>query len=168
MSTESSLIKTRNTLVESTILTGGVGFATFVATQLIQHFDLPIQFGNANADEIGQEIRNNPLRSYFNMCVVAPINEELIFRGIPLALLMGQRKYGVVTLGAISTLGFGFAHNLHIVDGEFVFSTNTLPLPQLILGAYQYRTAVKRGLEYSVLSHATVNSIATTGVLLGY
>ncbi|WP_261664342.1 CPBP family intramembrane glutamic endopeptidase [Deinococcus sp. Marseille-Q6407] len=99
------------------------------------------------------------------LTVLAPVVEELLFRGIPLLLRLGldrvlpARFHRAVSavLGVASAVVFAQSHNL---------MPGTLPLPQLWLGLLTWRAASTRGLRYSMLLHGMNNGVVVIIFLL--
>lgn len=115
----------------------------------------------ANSSEIGKMIAR-PLVLFFMVVVFAPIVEETVFRGTSRLIVSGIWKlrnwsadardnwYWIV--GSISAFLFSVAHGLG--DGRI-----HLPLPQLVMGFLLWHVAMRRGLRYSILMHATYNCV---------
>ncbi len=102
--------------------------------------------------------------------IVAPLWEDLAFRGLPSLLLRRVRRHQnreiatrdawFWTLGIVSSLAFSVLHAIND-KGEI-----HLPLPQLLIGFFLWHVAIARGLRFSILLHATYNGIAMLLVLL--
>ena len=115
------------------------------------------------------DLLKNPLELFFKVVVIAPLLEEVVFRGVPSLLL--RRVWRVRnrqstsdawywTLVIASSLLFAIMHGINDQG------TIHLPLPQLVVGFVLWRTAINRGLRYSILMHATYNSVVVGLVLL--
>ena len=112
----------------------------------------------------------NPLVLLLLGVVVAPLWEEAAFRGVPSLLLrrvqrvrgksVETRDFWFWTLGIVSSFAFAIVHGAN--DKGAIH----LPLPQLVMGFLLWRTAIDRGLRYSILMHATYNAVAVGLVLL--
>ena len=136
-------------------------FVINIVLGLVLHF-AQLKFfmaSDANSSEL-QKLTANPLQLLLMVVIVAPLAEELIFRGFPSLLLRGlwkTRNWSVDAksnwywlLGSISAFLFSVAHGL----GD---KTMHLPLPQLLMGFVLWHVAMQRGLRYSMLMHATYN-----------
>ena len=123
---------------------------------------------DANSGEIAKLVKN-PGVLFLMAVVFAPVMEELFCRGVPSLVLRGVWKARDWSLDARSNWYWIFG-----AASSFVFSVLhgagdkalQLPLPQLIMGFLLWRTAMNRGLRYSILMHATYNSVAVGLVLL--
>ena len=123
---------------------------------------------DANSSEIAKLIKN-PAALFLMAVVLAPVLEELFCRGLPSLILRGvwrARDWSVDArdnwywiFGAASSFVFSVMHGA----GDNVLQ---LPLPQLIMGFLLWHVAIHRGLRYSILMHATYNSVAVGLVLL--
>lgn len=110
--------------------------------------------------------------SYFAFTsVVAPISEEITFRGLTSKIVdrglpdkevgrnivLGTDHLGFsrreLIAGAVSSVLFGFAHNIT----NSGLNTQTLPTPQIICGAYFWGIARKFGLPASMAAHGMLN-----------
>ena len=114
----------------------------------------------------------------FKSVVSAPINEELMFRGIPSVLtdftdtdkpllkttLVGKEAYTLtrkeVLVGLASSALFGLAHNVYRkADGQRAFSTNTIPASQFADGFIFWYLTRKFGIGSSIAAHAAHNAM---------
>lgn len=117
--------------------------------------------GKANHQAIASLASFNPLLLLFLGVAAAPVYEEALFRGLPLLILRGvwrrrwmrrkARRHLFWVLGGTSAVLFALMHRLGSSIG--------LPLPQLVAGLWLWRVANLRGLRYSILLHATYNSL---------
>lgn len=91
--------------------------------------------------------------------VIAPIFEELIFRA-PLTIPFFKKKNIFKLVFYTFAILFGFVHlsNFKITTNIILLSP-LLVLPQIILGSYLGCIRIKFGLLWSILLHATYNSI---------
>ena len=91
--------------------------------------------------------------------VLAPVLEELVFRGVPLALFRRVRAGLGARAGAVGwALGGTFAA-LFAVAHAFGGASFAFPLPQFLLGLWSWRVALERGLPHSMLLHAVYNFV---------
>ena len=110
--------------------------------------------------------------------IVAPVTEELYLRAFPsflvsltdnkvenpfkeLAVGTGAFKFSrrELVAGALSTLTFGFLHNITNRGVD----TNTIPTPQLFLGAVNWVLQRRFGVLAPILNHARWNYKALNG-----
>ncbi len=127
-------------------------------TALGWKFFLP---SDANSSDL-EKMSSRPLVLFLMVVVLAPILEETIFRGTSSLIVRGiwkLRQWSVEArnnwywiVGSISAFLFSIAHG--VGDNRM-----HLPLPQLIMGFLLWRTAMQRGLRYSMLMHATYNTL---------
>jgi len=106
-----------------------------------------------------------PLWGVFAMAViVAPLLEELIFRG-PMVYFRNQGYFKIVFW--VLTLLFGYVHlsNYEITTSILLFSP-FLVMPQIILGAILGFIRVKFGLIWAIALHAIYNFVLLGPVLL--
>ena len=121
-----------------------------------------------NTESIAALLKNPALLLLLGV-VVAPLWEELVFRGLPSWLLrrvrrnqnqsLATRDVWFWTLCVVSSFAFAIVHGAND-KGEI-----HLPLPQLVMGFLLWRVAIERGLRYSILMHATYNAVAVGLVL---
>ena len=92
----------------------------------------------------------------FSAVILAPVIEELIFRG-PLTLF--NKKYFKIAFYSLALL-FGYVHlfNFEITTKVLLFSP-LLVLPQIVLGLVFGYIRVRFGLLYSMLLHACYNGV---------
>ncbi|KAL6613270.1 Abi-domain-containing protein [Neocallimastix californiae] len=69
---------------------------------------------NSNEEKLNETYEKYPVIAYVCICIIAPIFEELIFRGLIFGLI---KKFSVVLAYIVSSFLFAFAHF------EFEFST---------------------------------------------
>ncbi|MFY7671477.1 CPBP family intramembrane glutamic endopeptidase [Tenacibaculum sp. MEBiC06402] len=114
--------------------------------------------GLIDASQHSSEIlmKNNPGLFIMIGIIVAPIIEEIIFRG-PLTLFYNPKYFKNSFF--IFTILFGFIHilNFELTTNALLLSP-ILVLPQTILGGYLGFIRVKFGLAWSILLHATYNA----------
>lgn len=110
--------------------------------------------------EIAEEASSLPARIavLFVLVVVAPVAEELLFRGVLLARL--RRGLGPASSVAISAALFSF---IHLIDPDAAFVVPGLFIIGLVLGWQALRTG-RIGL--AVMTHAGVNLLAAIALLL--
>ncbi len=148
--------------------TGNSGFRDYVAEQCKTSPDT-------------QKCATDFLRSpstQLQTVVVAPITEELYLRALPsllvsvtddhvenpfkeLAIGTGGFKFSrrELVAGALSTLTFGFLHNIT----NRGIDTNTIPTPQLFLGAVNWVLQRRFGTLAPIINHARWNHKAING-----
>jgi membrane protease YdiL (CAAX protease family) len=93
------------------------------------------------------------------LVVLAPLTEELIYRGVLLARL--RRSYSAHRSVFVSALVFA---GIHLIDPDSAFVVPGLFVIGLVLG-YQALHTNRIGL--SIMTHAGVNLLAAIGLLLG-
>lgn len=108
------------------------------------------------------EVMKKPLLMFLLAVIVAPLWEELVFRGVPSLLVRGVWKLRAWSADARENWYWGFgtvAAFLFAVAHGLGDKTPHLPLPQLLMGFFLWRAAMTRGLRYSMLLHATYNFV---------
>lgn len=138
----------------------GLCFANIVLSVALNAAGLKFFLASEANSKGLQDLTKNPLQLMLMVVVMAPVLEELLCRGIPSLLVRGiwktrdwsedARSHWYWLLGSISAFLFSIAHGL----GDKAMH---LPLPQLLMGFILWRTAMKRGLRFSMLMHATYN-----------
>jgi membrane protease YdiL (CAAX protease family) len=138
----------------------GLCFANIVLSVVLTLAHLKFFLASEANSKGLQDLTKNPLQLMLMVVVLAPVLEELMCRGIPSLLVRGiwktrnwsedARSHWYWLLGSISAFLFSIAHGL----GDKAMH---LPLPQLLMGFILWRTAMKRGLRFSMLMHATYN-----------
>ncbi len=120
---------------------------------LTQHFDL--NFGKHAIDDFMDKY--SPWFILFTAVFLAPIIEELIFRG-PLALFKRSPSFRYIFY--IFTLIFGFYHitNFEISQTTLLFSP-LLVAPQLAVGIFLGFIRIKFGLIWAICLHALYNLV---------
>lgn len=88
-----------------------------------------------------------------------PLREEAVFRFAPVLAMNDQSQDKRWDWGVPVTLAFGLAHNLfrNRETGKTEFDFKTIPLAQVILGAYYWSVNRERGLMQATVSHAVSN-----------
>lgn len=94
----------------------------------------------------------------FVLVVVAPVTEELIYRGVLLARL--RRSYSAHRSVIVSALVFA---GIHLIDPDSAFVVPGLFVIGLVLGYQALRT---NRIGLSIMTHAGVNLLAAIGLLL--
>lgn len=126
---------------------------------------------SANAEQCGKDFLRSP-STQLESVITAPITEELYLRTIPSFLVSatdnevrnpfkesaigtGGFKFSrkELIVGTITTLTFGFLHNIT----KKGFDTNTIPTPQLLLGAVNWILQRRFGVLAPILNHARWN-----------
>ena len=127
-----------------------IAFFTFFLTDV-----LGMDMGEHATDKLFQE--HSLFTVFCLMAIVAPIIEELIFRG-PLVFFKSSRFFPLAYY--ISFLAFGAIHigNFQNLE-EAVFIAPLLVAPQLIMGVFLGFIRVKLGLSWAVLLHGCHNGI---------
>jgi membrane protease YdiL (CAAX protease family) len=122
--------------------------------------------GNSSDKEIERMLNDSPVEIFIKGCVVAPIFEEMLFRGIPSEILKeaegGDNKEIRWDVGIPLSIVFAGIHNFN-KDG---FDLKYLPLNQFLGGCFMWYLVRKRGLSHSILAHSSHNVIAFTEILL--
>jgi membrane protease YdiL (CAAX protease family) len=88
-------------------------------------------------------------------CLLGPMAEEALFRGAP-SFLLGAKgvRWGT---GLFSSAVFALLHSPEL---------KTLPVPQFLLGAFNWYKMRTRGFGHAFVAHATVNTIVMHTVQL--
>ncbi len=136
---------------------------------------LGYKVGNAGTDQeykrIQNDLREKPIETFMTAAVIFPTFEELLFRGIPQAILArsdeareqrGEKRSLRWDVGIPLSAVFAGIHNFT----EKGFSTDTIPLPQFLGGVFLWYLTRERGFDHAVLAHAENNTIALSKMLL--
>ena len=160
----SALSKSARTVGEAFALLWLSLFAMVLLKLLNARFFMPSQ---DQAQDITLAL-GQPIKFFLLAVLVAPVVEELIFRGIP-GLLMRfatkpqtrARHIAWMVFGLASSLLFASMHGMQRIGTppHQIITFQTLPLPQFLVGLWAWRVATQRGLQYSMLLHATYNLI---------
>ena len=163
-----TLSKIARTIGEAFALFLVVGVLMVVLQALHADFLMPSKDQSNGVENL---IAASPARLFFAAVIVAPLLEELIFRGIPMLLMRLSTKAETrarfvfwIVFGIASAVLFSSMHGLKQVGVPPHLRTvfQTLPLPQLVLGLWLWRVATQRGLQYSMLLHGTFNLVTFT------
>lgn len=120
-----------------------------------------IRFGNAGmTDEYIKELLKKPGRLWTSVTVIAPLWEEIVFRGFPGVLSAILFKDMNWCVGAGSALIFAALHN-----GSTSFK-KYIPLPQFLLGIWFWYLAKHRGFSHALLGHMINNNTATVHLMI--
>ena len=99
----------------------------------------------------------------FSAVILAPIIEELIFRG-PITLF--NKKYFKLGFYAL-TFAFGSVHIFNFdISPQLLLLSPILIAPQLVVGAVFGYVRVRLGLAYSMLLHASYNGVLVIPTVL--
>ena len=88
-----------------------------VTDYVFENTGTEISNSNVNSDEIEKSVVENPTMGYIELAVVAPVTEELIFRGIPSGIVssvenkIGKERGGAWGTGVATSSTFALAHN---------------------------------------------------------
>lgn len=97
---------------------------------------------------------NNLYLALFTVCFLAPVSEELLFRGFFFGAL--RKRYPMLISAAISSAIFGILH------GSIVF------FPMLIFGFYQcYLTEKNKSLDVPIIIHIINNTFSILTAMFG-
>jgi len=127
-----------------------IAFFTFFLSDV-----LGIDMGEHATDKLFQE--HNLFFIFFLMAIIAPLIEELIFRG-PLIFFKSSRFFPLAFY--ISFLAFGAIHigNFENLENA-IWLSPLLVAPQLIMGVFLGFIRVKLGLLWAMLLHGCHNGI---------
>lgn len=97
--------------------------------------------------------------------LLIPPLEEGVCRGIPNLILMALKARGPQwKVGLPVSILFAAYHNVYTDEqGKHLFSTDTLPLNQLIGGAFVWKMMRDRGWMHAVVAHSVYNVIDVIG-----
>lgn len=153
---ESKMVLAKRTMIEALLLFGVNAVLLVLLSAAGLKFFLASE---ANTDEL-KKLTMQPLLMFVVVVLGAPLIEEILFRGTSSLVVRGiwkvrswsrdARDNWFWIIGAISAFLFSVAHGI----GD---KTMHLPLPQLLMGFILWRTAMQRGLRFSILMHATYN-----------
>tara|TARA_R110002051_G_scaffold236232_2_gene297472 strand:- start:4912 stop:5466 length:555 start_codon:yes stop_codon:yes gene_type:complete len=135
----------------------GLGMLTGLITTLLK-----VDLGDHGLDEIFK--KHNVYFVFLLAVIIAPIIEELVFRG-PLFFLKKSKffKYAFYA----SALLFGAVHLTNFESyANFLWLTPILVAPQTVAGVFLGFARVKLGLGWSILLHACHNGILLSPLLL--
>lgn len=165
---QSVLSKIARTVGEAFALFFIMIFLVGVLHALHADFLMPSQ---DQAQGVASRLTASPAKLLVAAVLLAPLLEELFFRGIPMLLMRLTTKAETrvrlivwIVFGLASAVIFSSMHGLKQIGTPPHMRTvfQTLPLPQLVLGLWLWRVATQRGLQYSMLLHATFNLITFT------
>ena len=133
--------------------------------------------GNAGAEEIEALLRGNAAYSLLVACLVGPVLEESLFRGLPswISNLALRRKQGSRwVLGLSMAAAFALLHNLKSKAGEhsvelifgFHLDTSVVPVTQFVFGLLLWDLVRRHGWWACTLSHMLHNLILVGPALL--
>lgn len=138
----------------ATTVVVSLGIQTFAAvlvaiiTAILNIFDLSSPTADLTADTNSLAAT---LFTYFYACLLGPVLEEVLYRGV---ILQGMKKYNELFAVAVSAIIFGLMHQNY---QQFILA--------VMLGAVLGRITIKSGsLIPAIITHIFVN---TTGVLSG-
>lgn len=98
------------------------------------------------------------------VAVLAPVIEELIFRG-PLYLFRDSRYFGIIFY--LFTLVFGFYHITNFeISLNVIYFAPLLVSPQLCIGLILGYVRVKLGLIWAIVLHSMYNLLLTGPIIL--
>ncbi len=129
--------------------------------------------GNVGAEEVSEWQDQGPLRFLAMGAILAPVAEEVIFRGLPSLLsdLVLRRQAGQRwVLGFIMALLFAAVHNLSnhgsevpataiALGGSWYLDTSMLPASQFLFGLLLWDLVRRYGLWASAFSHMFHNLV---------
>lgn len=155
------LFTAKKFMIRSLILSVFFGFFTIYFFYLAFNH---INFSTSTNQKIINSTLSNPSNFAIQLqilksVILAPILEELVFRGIMMKIYFNNSKFGLDIL--ISSILFGFAH---------AFNNPLETVPYIIFGiglAFTYRICGKQ-LQYPILIHIINNSISSWELLTIY
>jgi membrane protease YdiL (CAAX protease family) len=115
---------------------------------------------NSNQISGAEGILAQPFRYFISACIIAPILEEIIFRGIIFGLFA---KINRILAYIVSSLAFALLHmdfSAHWISEAFGFAIYFL---SALIFAFAYE---KKGITASVPAHATNNIISFLAILI--
>lgn len=122
-----------------------------------------LDFGTHAAEKLIQEY--SAWAIFFLAVVLAPLIEELLFRG-PLVLLKNRKNFTYAFYASVLLFGFIHISNFDTINGHY-WAIPFLILPQLCAGIFLGFIRVKHGLIWAILLHAAHN-LVLVGPLLVY
>ena len=159
------------------VLAHSVGIKSGNST-MIKNNALRSDFREWNAEQVqsmlkafNQDPKKASAKMVALMAVKAPVLEESLFRYLPSLLAGTEGKRWDV--GIASSIMFGFVHNISKGDPTGIklpfnrtFTTDVLPLPQIIIGLFYWHLMREYGLSAAILAHSTNNLLPamTTGI----
>tara|TARA_R110000796_G_scaffold88850_6_gene192096 strand:+ start:166472 stop:167026 length:555 start_codon:yes stop_codon:yes gene_type:complete len=158
---EITLQEKKSIFIKLLILNISFSFGLGLLLGIVTSF-LEVDLGNHGLDELFKKY--NLYLVFLLAVIVAPILEELLFRG-PLLLFKNSKffKYAFYA----SALLFGAIHLTNFESyANFLWLAPILVAPQTVAGVFLGFARVKLGLLWSILLHACHNGILLTPFLL--
>ena len=135
----------------------GVGILSTAARTLLQEL-FQTEYQNANQDALLGVLEASPAILILSACVLAPIAEELLFRGL---IFCGLYRKSRILAYALSILAFSFAHVYGSMFRQPIpatLVTMTAYLPHSFALAWSY--ARSGSIWSSVFLHASLNALS--------
>jgi len=141
-------------VIKTLILAFGVSFFLSILIGILESFGVFSMDQHATT-ELFKDY--SPLVIFLLVAIVAPVLEELLFRGPITFFCKNETAFKIAFYGL--TLLFGFIHifNYELTLKILIFSP-ILVSPQIILGCLLGFLRVKLGLVYAILLHALFNA----------
>lgn len=134
-----------------------LGFLSGAITEM-----LGIDLGNHASEKIIKEASALPI--IFLTVIMAPVLEELIFRG-PLTWFRDKSYFNYVVY--LSILLFGALHLFNFEHSEYLYILSPiLVAPQMVLGVFLGYVRIRLGLLWAILLHAAFNAVLVVPVIL--
>lgn len=155
-----SYIKTEDPreYTETAVQQGLMFIANYVANGVFEKLGIP--HGNAamDNDKLLKQLQEQPLATYANLCIAAPIAEELVFRLFP-SHSVGEAQGLHMEAGIPSSAIFSLIHNIHKDDYKKLELAKTVPVVQFIDGLFYWYLMREKGYDHAVLAHSINNTV---------
>ncbi len=135
----------------------GAAMAAARAVAFLQAL-LQVEYHNANQEAVESIIAQSPLSAILSACLLAPIGEELIFRGI---IFCGLRRKSQALAYLVSMFSFALVHLLSSMFHQPILSTLlalVVYLPHGLALAWTYERSGT--ICCSIFLHATMNMVS--------
>lgn len=135
----------------------GINMLTAYAVQIVQAL-FNLEYRNANQDAVNTMLFRSPAAAIVAACVLAPISEELLFRGLIFCGLYRKSRVGAY---AVSMFSFAFIHVMMSIFSQPIGVTLTvlaLYLPHGFALAWTYERS--GSIWSAIFLHASLNTLA--------
>jgi hypothetical protein len=159
---DEALVNRRNgisTAIETVIMwAGNMALADVLDRTSIKHG------GHAGDGEYyAEQVEKAPMKTYLQNNMVIPVIEEMIFRLLPSAFFRDGKAPDTSlrwNVGLTSAALFSLMHNFSMPKpGKIAIHLDSLPLEQMVLGAYCWYAQRKGGFFHATAAHVAYNNL---------